>query len=52
MVSSISRNAGGLSLPTSKYPRSNLEPNQPGVHNETGSAKTGRMAFLRESFAS
>ena len=52
MVSSASRNAGGPSPLTSKHPRSNLEPNQPGVHNETGSAKTGRMAHLRESFAS
>ena len=52
MVPSTTQNAGGSSPTTSTDSRFNSEPHQSGVHNETGSAKPGHMAHLRESFAS
>ena len=52
MVPSTTWNAGGSPSTTPTDSRFNPEPHQSGVHYETGSSKSDRMAHLRESFTS
>ena len=54
MVFSTPPNVERSSLPIATQSHSRLSPefHQPGVHNESGSANIGRMADLREFFAS
>ena len=52
LVSDYPQDVGGLSLSTSPNSGHNPEPHKSGVHNEARGPNTGRMACLRDSFAS
>ena len=52
LVSNHPQDVGGLSSSTSSNPGHNPEPHKSGVHNEARGPNAGRMACLRESFAS